>query len=148
VDEAFRDHYGHVEHDGTDADEFERWKHNVTRAGKYDPALFFVAVDGDEIAGMALCRPRQDAKPDTGYISILGVRRQWRGQGLAKALLYHSFGQFYQRGTFKVALGVDAESLTGATQLYEKVGMRAVEEAFTYRKCIRDGLNLVKETLD
>lgn len=148
VEDAFRDHYGHIEREERDEEEFQRWWHNISRAGKYDPTLFFVVVDGDEIAAMSLCQPNQPSKPDTGYVSILGVRRQWRGKGLATALLYHTFGEFYQRGTLKVSLGVDAESLTGATRLYEKVGMRVVEESFMYGKCIREGVNLVKESLD
>jgi ribosomal protein S18 acetylase RimI-like enzyme len=147
-EDAFRDHYGHIEKADRGDDAFDRWWHNITHGGNYDPSLFFVVVDGDEIAGMALCLSSQPAKPDTAYVSILGVRRPWRGRGLAKALLYHSFGEFYQRGTFKVALGVDAENLMGATKLYEKVGMRVVKESFLYSKCLREGVNLVKESLD
>ncbi len=53
-----------------------------------------------------------------------GVPGGWRGLGLA--LLQHTFRAYYQQGKDKVALGVDAESLTGATRLYEKAGMKVV----------------------
>ena len=46
-----------------------------------------------------------------------------RRRGLAQALLLHSFGQLYAHGMRCIGLGVDADSLTGATRLYEKVGM-------------------------
>ena len=147
VEDAFQDHYGHVDREKRDEESYQRWLHNITRGGEYDPSLFYVLVEGDEIVGMSLCQPDQPSKPDIGYVSILGIRRQWRGKGLAKALLYHTFTEFYKRGTFKVSLGVDAQSLTGATKLYEKVGMRVVEESFIYEKCVREGENLVKESL-
>ena len=57
---------------------------------------------------------------EAGYVSSLGVKRPWRRQGIAQALLLEAFGEYYQRGKTKVDLGVDAESLTGATDLYKK----------------------------
>lgn len=39
------------------------------------------------------------------------------------ALLYRSFGEFYQRGIFKCGLSVDAANSSGATRLYERAGM-------------------------
>ncbi len=44
---------------------------------------------------------------------------------MAKALLKRSFAELYRRGRRRVGLGVDAESLTGATKLYESVRMAA-----------------------
>lgn len=67
---------------------------------------------------------RNDAeRNDGGYVGIIGVRRAWRGRGLAKALLLRTFGEFWRRGTKRVSLDVDADSPTGATRLYESVGM-------------------------
>ncbi len=60
-----------------------------------------------------------------GWVNLLGVRRPWRRRGVALALLQHSFREFYARDRRKVGLGVDAQSLTGATRLYEKAGMRS-----------------------
>lgn len=45
------------------------------------------------------------------------MRRPWRHKGIGLALLHHSFGAFYRRDIRKVYLGVDAQSLTGATRL-------------------------------
>ncbi len=44
---------------------------------------------------------------------------------MAKALLKRSFAELYRRGKRRIGLGVDAESLTGVTKLYECVGMNA-----------------------
>jgi ribosomal protein S18 acetylase RimI-like enzyme len=50
------------------------------------------------------------------------------------ALLLNAFRQFHERGERRVGLGVDADSPTGATRLYERAGMRVVEETAVYRK--------------
>ena len=74
-----------------------------------------------------------------GWIRTLGVRPPWRKRGLGEALLLHSFGEFYKRGTKTIGLGVDAQNPTGATRLYQKVGMVAVSEFVTYEKGLRSG---------
>ncbi len=75
-----------------------------------------------------------------GFVDDLGVRRPWRKNGLGLALLHHSFGAFYQRGIRHVELSVDTESLTGATRLYERAGMRRAKKYGTrYEKALREG---------
>lgn len=101
---------------------FEQWAH--WRYGDdYDPTLWFLAEEGDELVGILLGRPTLAAEPDLGWISVLGVRRPWRRRGLALALLRHAFAEFQRRGRGRVGLGVDAQSLTGAVRLYERAGM-------------------------
>jgi len=58
---------------------------------------------------------------------------------LGEALLLHSFAEFYKRGTNTIGLGVDAQNPTGATRLYQKVGMHAVSEFVIYEKELRAG---------
>ena len=60
----------------------------------------------------------------------------------ALALLHHSFGELYRRGKRKVGLEVDAQSLTGATRLYEKAGMRVDRQYDVYEKELRSGRDL------
>ncbi|MEZ4726737.1 MAG: hypothetical protein R3E79_06345 [Caldilineaceae bacterium] len=66
---------------------------------------------------------------------------------LALALLHHAFGEFYRRGVKKVGLGVDASSLTGATRLYEKAGMKPFRQYNTYEKELRPGRDLTTRQL-
>lgn len=133
-EEAFQDHYDHH------AIPFETWLGwETSDPARHDPALWFVAVDGDQIAGIALCQPRTTENPDEGWVSTLGVRRPWRKRGLGLALLRHAFGAFYRRGIYRVALNVDAASPTGATRLYERAGMRVVRQRDSYAKDLRSG---------
>ena len=124
--ESFEDSWEHT------ADPYEEWEH-WSFPSDFDPTLWFLARDGDEIAGVALCRFRE-TDHETGWVSVLGVRRRWRRRGLGRALLEHAFGEFARRGCRKVGLGVDAESLTGANRLYESAGMRVVRQFDIFEK--------------
>ncbi|MEO8330435.1 MAG: GNAT family N-acetyltransferase, partial [Candidatus Nanopelagicales bacterium] len=43
--------------------------------------------------------------------------------GIARALLFTAFAEYRSRGRTSVELGVDSSNETGATRLYESVGM-------------------------
>jgi mycothiol synthase len=127
-EEAFGDHWGHTPHT------YDDWKHRMNNE-EMDPSLWFIAWDGDQIAGYALNRYRHG----NGWVGTLGVRRPWRKRGLGLALLYHSFAEFHKRGTPVISLGVDAASQTGATRLYQKAGMHVAAEYVNYEKELRPG---------
>ena len=55
---------------------------------------------------------------------------------------------FYRQGKQRVSLDVDAQSLTGATRLYEKVGMRIQRESITYELVLREGRDLSVQSLE
>jgi ribosomal protein S18 acetylase RimI-like enzyme len=59
-------------------------------------------------------------------VDYLGVLAPGRGRGIGRALLRRSFAIFAGRGVWRVILNVDAENTTGATALYERVGMRVI----------------------
>jgi ribosomal protein S18 acetylase RimI-like enzyme len=134
--DAFSDHYGFV------PQPFEEWMHFRTSFVRAEPELWFLAMDGDEIAGTALCSSHRPAEPDLGWVSTLGVRRAWRRRGLGLALLQHAFRVLAERDVPRAGLGVDAQSLTGATALYEKAGMRVVREGYEYERVVREGRDL------
>lgn len=138
LNEAFADHWGHLPLP------YGTWRTFFLERSDFDPSLCFLAMAGDEIAGFSLCRPEQRM----GWVDDLGVRRPWRRQGVALALLLHSFGEFYRRGERAVGLGVDAQSLTGATHLYMKAGMRPIREWQTYEMELRPGIELSTQTLE
>jgi mycothiol synthase len=127
--EAWRDHWG--SHDVS----LEEWKRYRFDDPEFNPDLWAIAWDGDRVAGFSMNRYRMGI----GWIRTLGVRRPWRKRGLGQALLLHSFGEFYRRGTKTIGLGVDAQNPTGATRLYQRVGMHAASEYVTYEKELRPG---------
>ena len=92
--EAFRDHFGFIEPPFEHG--FNDFKHNLIDEPGHDPKFWFVAVDGNQIAGISLCRPVDAEDPESGWVNELGVLRPWRKQGIAFALLMHSFAAFYR----------------------------------------------------
>ena len=109
---------------------FEQWEHHSVRQEGFDPSLWFLAYEGETIAGMCLCNYWVGA----GHISPLAVRLPWRGKGLGRALLRHSFAEFYRRGTRIVKLTVDTQNPWGAVHLYEYVGMHITQLYHQYAK--------------
>ena len=145
VDESFRDHFGHV--DAPYEEGLKRFQHFMTGYDGFDPTLWFLAMDGEEIAGISLCRDRAFDNPEVGWVSTLGVRRPWRKRGIGLALLRHSFCELYRRGKRMAGLGVDAQNLTGALRLYENAGMHAHQVFDQFEKEIRPGEEISVQSL-
>jgi mycothiol synthase len=112
------------------------WLGYSTNPHRYDPSLWWLVEDGDELAALSLNGWDFSGDPQFGWIQVLGVRPRWRKRGLGTALLRHSFRDFRDRGATKVGLGVDGENTTGAVALYERVGMRQVRRNETYEKVL------------
>lgn len=144
TDDAFMDHWGYVDRSG-DEERIRRFRHSIETDEDHDPSLWFLAMAGDEIAGVALCASRMGADREIGMVNTLGVRRPWRRQGLGQALLYHAFSEFFARGYRRVGLGVDTQNLSGATRLYKRVGMQVDRELVVYEKELRPGEELSKQ---
>lgn len=123
---CFEDHWGYVARPFEE--ELKGWRNNWATNPSFDPSLWTLAVtsdaEGEHLIGTSFARLDIPGDEGLGWIFSLGVRREWRRRGLAQALLYDSFNRLYARGRRRVGLGVDASSLTGATRLYEKAGMR------------------------
>jgi mycothiol synthase len=123
LDEAFAEEFGHEPERDID------WRARRERHG-FDPELWFVVKDRDQVAAALLC----DQRFGGGWIASIGVLKPWRRRGLGYALLLHGFNELYRRGEHRIALGVDAENPTGATRLYERAGMHKTFEAVVYEK--------------
>ena len=125
IEDAFQDHWDHRPRP------FELFRERVIESPGYDPSLWTVARAADHIAGATIC---EAGVYDMGWVHSLSVRRPWRRAGLGRALLLNAFRQFHERGERRVGLGVDTESPTGATRLYERVGMEVAEQTTVFLK--------------
>lgn len=115
IQEAFREHWGSRD------EPFDEWAADHLAGEGYDPSLWTVAEDDGEVVGV-LTGQRTG---DRGWIGQLGVRDAWRRRGVGAALLRQAFATFARRGFTEALLSVDSENATGATRLYERVGMRS-----------------------
>jgi GNAT superfamily N-acetyltransferase len=113
--EAFADHWEHAPRD------FESWRAHHVDSERFDPSLWCVVRDRDEIAAGSISVADLYGG---GWVASLFTRRPWRGRGVGGALLQDAFRRFWARGERSVGLGVDAESDTGAFRVYERAGMK------------------------
>jgi ribosomal protein S18 acetylase RimI-like enzyme len=126
--EAFEDHWDF--HPVS----LENWREFNVKSRTFDPDLWLVAWDGDEVAGASLNFPERFGDPGYGWVGTLAVRRPWRRRGVGDALLRRSFAALHARGLRRVRLSVDAENTTGATRLYERAGMSVLHQANTWER--------------
>ena len=112
---------------------FEDWWQRQLARPDHDPSLWFLVRADEEVVAATRNDPERSGG---GWIGALGVRPAWRGRGLAKGLLQHSFREFHRRGQRRVGLGVDSENATGATKLYESVGMVVDTEQVVWEKVL------------
>jgi mycothiol synthase len=112
------------EHDGFEARDWPAWlaAHEArSDAGR----LWFATVDGED-AGFLHETDQFVEDEDAGYVWRLGVLPSARGRGAARALLLAAFADMRARGRRAALLHVDTANATGATRLYDGVGMRPV----------------------
>jgi mycothiol synthase len=114
----------------------EEWRTWNVDDNSFEPSLWWLVDDGDELAAICLNSWHFSGDPQFGWVGILGVRPPWRRRGLAMALLRHSFRDFRARGATRVGLGVDGENTTGAVRLYERAGMHVARRNDTYEKVL------------
>ncbi len=111
--EAFADHWQY------NPQSYEVWLRRTVGSDAFDPELWLLATHGDRLVGESLSY----IYSGQGYVDSLSVLPEFRGRGVAAQLLSRSFALFKDRGLSTVALHVDAQNPTGATRLYERVGM-------------------------
>ena len=125
LEEAFAEHWEY------EPQSFEKWWERQVAKPDHDPSLWFLVRAGEDVVAATRNDPERSGG---GWIGAIGVRPAWRGRGLAKALLLHSFREFHQRGKRRVGLGVDSQNATGATRLYEGIGMVVDSEQVVWEK--------------
>lgn len=115
VTRAFRDHYDFhplpldlvVRQYDTETTDYARWQ---------------LVFDADALVGIGISSNRY-AEHALGYVDTLAVLRSARGRGIATFLLHNAFAEDRARGLRGTALHCDATNPTGATRLYQAVGM-------------------------
>lgn len=131
--EAFADHWGGL------FGPFDQWAHEHIEgeSSGFDASLWFLALDDDEVVGAVCCRQSMPSSPDAAHVDVLGVRRAWRGRGIGRALLLLAFSELRRRAIPAIELCVDSGNETGATRLYEQVGMRTVRRFEHWEKVLQ-----------
>ena len=129
--EAFADHWGSEPRDE------RRWKTLVQHPEtKPEWSMSVVeAASGETVAyQVASFDPEYKVQSgyDEGFTNLLGVRRRWRGRGLAQSLLAEAMRRFRAGGMAHAGLGVDTENPSGALALYTRMGYAPTKRYLDY----------------
>jgi mycothiol synthase len=122
LEESFEDHFNSYRESFPEfaqrlrEDPGHRWDHWWLALVEEDGVL----VPGGALVSSVLPADRSGV-PGT-YVDYIGVHRRARGRGVAKALLSTVVADAAGRGRDRVCLEVDAESPTGAADLYRSLG--------------------------
>jgi mycothiol synthase len=136
INRAFQDHWGFADVP------FEEFRHQVDEP-HFRAELWLLAEEaaGGQVVGLSLNKIDPDWIAQTGrqegYVDTLGVVREHRQRGLGTALLAQSLHMLRQAGMEAAHLHADAENLTGAMRLYERLGFRVRKTQVAYRKVLR-----------
>ena len=139
--DSFKDHWGVVI--PPFEEEVAEWGHDIDHDPNFDTGIWFMAFDEQtgNLAGVSTCRIPAWEDPNSAYIGTIGVLRDYRRRGIGTYLLRRTFQACYERNMPVITLTVDADSLTGATQIYERAGMKIKKTEARYEKELRPGRN-------
>lgn len=129
--EAFSEHWGYFD---VGEDAYQAY----LKAPEFQPQLWQVAWDGDQVVGMvrSYINDKENARYGfrRGWTEDICVRKPWRGKGIASALIARSLNTLKERGMEHATLGVDVDNPTKALRLYESLGYQAYQREACYRK--------------
>jgi ribosomal protein S18 acetylase RimI-like enzyme len=106
----------------------------------FQPHLWQIAwdIDADTVAGHVLTYINDDENKQfdrrRGYTEGIGVVREWRRRGVARALIAMSLRAQKAVGMAESALVADSASADDAVRLYKSCGFQIVEADTIYRK--------------
>jgi ribosomal protein S18 acetylase RimI-like enzyme len=127
---AFADHWG------SQPASREGWE-SMQGLPSFRADLSRVALADGVVAGFVITEINEDdwARGGTrsGYIGLVGTVREWRGRGLASALLTDVMQAYRDAGLESAALDVDTENPTGALGVYTRLGFEPTARDVSYR---------------
>jgi ribosomal protein S18 acetylase RimI-like enzyme len=131
LDEAFRDHWGYV---ASTENDFQMMIHNPhIRAD-----LTQFAWKENEVIGTLIVYINEETNQKTnskrGWTEDISVRKPYRGQGIAKAMIFAALQAVKSAGMESAMLGVDTNNPNGALSLYENCGYDPIRTSISYRK--------------
>lgn len=118
---AFADHWGST------ALSAEAWQHHETGSRNFRAQLSAAAcTSSGEVAGYVLAFEYTADTTRTGvrelHVATVGTVREWRGRGVAGALLAHVLAAGAAAGFARSSLTVDVDNPTGALGVFARAG--------------------------
>ncbi|NUS09616.1 MAG: GNAT family N-acetyltransferase [Nonomuraea sp.] len=135
--ESFVDHWGSVPHTR------ESWQGYIVGTRNFLPGSSFVALHEGRPVGVLMTHTFEAYNEQAGerraWIQIVGTLREWRGRGVAGALIAHALAAFRAQGFDTAGLGVDADNPTGAVSVYTRAGFEIFQRSTNYALPVKPG---------
>lgn len=130
---AFLDHWGS---EPLMADE---WRHSYSHSPLFrgDLSMGVATADGQLVAYVMAYHSESDTQATgrrDGWLGQVGTLREWRGKGVASALMIAVMTRMAAAGMTHAQLDVDAENPTGALGIYERLGFAPVLRSIRWSK--------------
>ncbi len=118
-------------------EDWEQWK----KDGSFDPSLWSICWKDDEVVGTCIGfidkNENRANVVERGHTEFISTKKDWRGKGIAKALLVDVLKKLKEAGMEEAVLGVDSENPSGAVHLYRKMGFEEVGKVIFYEKALK-----------
>lgn len=108
---------------------YEDWASKISNNG-----IACVITDDNKNVGMAVFYAN-DSNTKKGYISLIGIKSDYRGRGLGKAFLIEIINEMIKLGMSIVLLEVDDDN-TSALKFYKRFGFE-LEHQRTHTKLLK-----------
>lgn len=135
IHETGQDEWGSTE---PNEDAYRAW----VKSPNFQPNLWQIAwvKDTNQVVGHVLTYIQHEENKQfnrkRGYTEGIGVSREWRRRGVARALISLSLQAQKEVGLIDSALVVDTKNASGAIYLYESCGFQVVNRDVIYRKLL------------
>lgn len=105
--------------------------------------LSWLAIDQSEVVGYAISSivETDDGDPLGGWTDRLGVRPDYRGRGIASALLQQSLKSFAEAKCSWAGIGVDTETPESSKRIYSRLGYQLDDAVILYQRVLTQDMD-------
>ncbi|MDI6021965.1 GNAT family N-acetyltransferase [Leucobacter sp. UT-8R-CII-1-4] len=138
MNDAFRDHWGSQPKTAAEWNEYRALPEFSAELSRLVVTGSGAGDDPIRVLGAVLADVNESEWEKNGgpfaYISLVGVIREWRGRGLAPAMLTAALSAYRDAGMKNASLDVDSSNPSGAHGIYTRLGFAPQERFVTYAK--------------
>jgi len=115
------------------------WDKTIVGVPQFRSDLSLMAMSGSDVIGVCInwVHPiTEGSRRPQGWIEAIGVIPEWRGRGVADAMMARTLNEFLKDRRSQAALAVDTQNMSGALRLYEKHGFVPIKQTTMFEKLL------------
>jgi GNAT superfamily N-acetyltransferase len=115
------------------------WDKAFVGVPQFRPDLSLLAMSGSDVIGVCInwvLPITEGSRHPQGWIEAIGVISEWRGRGVADAMMVRTLNEFLKDKRSEASLAVDTQNLSGALRLYEKHGFVPIKQTTMFERLL------------